>query len=262
MLTLANLRQTRKTLTLYRRHLSAITGIDEARIRIIDRGESEPWYDEALILSRAMCTDGILPLITSGSLTLSTLDLDPLSKNDLRAWRAGVRATLSQACRLALHYGLTDPADLQPSAMARQIWEVLETSERLPSTDEYGVVYICPWCAVDRYPTDAGQAPHLPTCLPNNLWAAPTGEDVANRPRPATPRTRGKSMPGRGLRALREQKGATQREVATTIGLNPNYYTRIERCEVPLQPATAERLAGYYDVDKVVLYALPADKQE
>jgi len=50
------------------------------------------------------------------------------------------------------------------------------------------------------------------------------------------------------LRELREQKGVTQKEVATAIGCTPTVYTRYERGEREPDLSTLCSLADYFEV--------------
>lgn len=50
------------------------------------------------------------------------------------------------------------------------------------------------------------------------------------------------------LRDLRESRGASLRQVAREVDVNPAYLSRIERGEKRASPAVRERLADYYDV--------------
>ena len=50
------------------------------------------------------------------------------------------------------------------------------------------------------------------------------------------------------LRELREQKGVTQKEVATAVGCTPTVYSRYERGEREPDLATLCSLADYFEV--------------
>ena len=50
------------------------------------------------------------------------------------------------------------------------------------------------------------------------------------------------------LREFREQKGVTQKEVATAIGCTPTVYTRYERGEREPDLSTLCSLADYFEV--------------
>lgn len=252
MLTLTCLRPIRVDKGVTRPVLSSVTGISEQRLRDLDLNTHEPWFDEACLIARALCTEGITPLITSGSLT--SCDLGPATQSDTTLWRSGRRSPLSLACRAAIAFGLDDPADLTQGSLPRQIWEVIEANERHPD----GLGW-CPWCGVDRFPTDEGQADHLPTCLPNNIWSTAALPQDAEEARPAampqTVKTRTKGIPARNLRPHRLGQDASQKSIALVLGIHPNYYARIERGDVPLTIEHADVLARYYGVDRALLWA-------
>lgn len=50
------------------------------------------------------------------------------------------------------------------------------------------------------------------------------------------------------LRELREQKGVTQKDVATAVGCTPTVYSRYEREERESDISTLCSLADYFDV--------------
>jgi DNA-binding XRE family transcriptional regulator len=250
MLTLDLLKPTRLSKDLRRSHLATLTSIDEGRIRSLELRQSEPWFDEAVLLSRALCVDGILPLL-SDSLTLSTLG-SPLP-TDLATWRSGVRPPLSLAVRIAIRFGLPDPCLLSVTPLQRQMWDVMQAGERHPEAPGW-----CVWCAADII----GGEPHRDTCLPANLYTPPrtlrTEEGLpAAVPRPRARVQRTKGIPAYGIKALREERELLQRDVAQMLGLHPNYYARIERSDVPLTVELADALSEAWGVDRAVLYARP-----
>lgn len=55
------------------------------------------------------------------------------------------------------------------------------------------------------------------------------------------------------LRELREQKGVTQKEVATAVGCTPTVYSRYERGEREPDIATLCTLADYFEVSTDIL---------
>lgn len=251
MLTLTMLKTYRLSREISRPQLSAITGIRTVRLRALELREAEPWFDEALILHRAFCTPGLNNLILSDSLTLSSVE-SPLP-TDLVEWVSGVRAPLSLAVRVAIRCGLDDPCHLAPSPLFKQVWAVLEASERHPEAPGW-----CPWCGADIFSGD----PHLPTCLPNNLFAARGGidgvdETLAYSLAPKTRVTRRRGIKASGLKTLRVEREMLQKDVADAIGIHPNTYARIERGALPLTVDNADRLAKLYNVHRAVVYAVP-----
>ena len=50
------------------------------------------------------------------------------------------------------------------------------------------------------------------------------------------------------LKTLREQKGLTQKEVCTSIGIHPVVYNRYEKEKLELPLSIAIKLADLYDV--------------
>ena len=249
MLTLSNLKDLRVAKHTRRVYLENLCGISQDRIRSLELGLSEPWYHEARTLARTLnCT--ILGLITvSGSLTQAVDRGDDLP-HDLAVWRSGVRVPLSLAARVAVMLGLTEFEDLEVGALDRQIWDVVESNERHPTA-----LGFCPWCAADVLEGD-----HLPTCLPNNLYGMNAADVLgASGPAAVTPKRRGR-VPGikaHGLKALREARRMTQKEVGALIGIGSNYYARLERGDVPLNTGHADVLAAYYGVAREVVYAEP-----
>ena len=55
------------------------------------------------------------------------------------------------------------------------------------------------------------------------------------------------------LRELREQKGVTQKEVATAVGCTPTVYSRYERGEREPDISTLCSLADYFEVSTDIL---------
>jgi transcriptional regulator with XRE-family HTH domain len=201
LLTLSNLRPVRVEKGLTRPQLATLTDIDPQRLKSLELRTAEPWFDEAVVLSRILRTP-ISTLITSGSLTSS--DYGPAHERDTALWRTGARSPLSLACRVAEAFGLDDPAELTQGALARQVWEIIGANDRHP---EYAGV--CPCIAAHN------------------------------------------------LKTHRDKAHMIQKEVADLLGINPNYYARIERGDVPLTTAHADKLAAHYGVDRAALYFAP-----
>lgn len=255
MLTLSQLRNVRIAKGLSRNNLATVTGLSATRLKELELRTHEPWFDEACLIARALCVDGLAPLITSGSLT--DCDLGEPHESDLHLWRSGARSPLSLACRAAKAFGLSDPAALSAGSLARQIWEIVGSNDRHP--EHAG---ICPWCTAD---IAMGQA-HLPTCLPNNIWsveALPTDAAEAGHVlRPATRQERTRGVPARSLKHYRQAAHKIQKEIADLLGVHVNYYARVERGDVPLTIEHADKLAAYYRVDRARLYAPTHDWPE
>lgn len=247
MLTLANLSTIRVARGLLRPHLASVTGIDVERIRDFETGKRlcEPWLDEALLISRALCVGGIAPLISSEPLT--TIDLGRALPDDLDMLYSGVRLPLSLACRIAVRLGLPDPDQLtMQSPLPMQVWDVLEQCERT------AVAGICPWCLAERA---LGQ-PHSDTCLPRALWGPRSGlmRRVGRKPKPERRGDRDGAGPAWGLRELRKASGMTQAELARYAGINASYMARLERCNDVTRLRIAEKFAAALHVDVAAIY--------
>lgn len=265
VVTLANMRATRLSKDISAHSLSTVTGIAATRIASLEaRTKSrlvEPWLDEACTISRALCTNGVLPLMQSGNLTLSELPVGVDLGEDLTALHAGLRLPLSTACRLTLRLGLSDPSQLLIDPLHRQIWDVIEKNERHPEAAGW-----CPWCGVDMFTGgEGGEAPeHLPTCLPSNLWLRERvpASAIQHPPRPRAAGERyGGSAKAHGLKPLRERLGFTQKEMADAVGLGVNHVARMERLELGLTMDNARRVAARFGVAIDDLYA-PDTSQE
>jgi transcriptional regulator with XRE-family HTH domain len=243
MLTLSNLRLTRVAKRLTRHQLAHLSDISNQRLRELELRDREPWFDEALTLSQILRTT--LPaLIASESLTLC--DLGPSLPTDTAIWRSGARCSLSLACRVARAFGLDDPAFLTCTDLTRQVWEVIGANDRHP---EHGG--LCPWCIADI----AMGEPHLATCLPANLWGPHVQPDTPLiAAAPAVRPVKAKGIPALNLRVHRVNAGRIQKEISDVLGINVNYYARLERGDGPLSPAHAATLAAYYGVDRALLY--------
>lgn len=251
MITLDTLKPHRLAAKLTRFYLAHLTGIDEARIRELELRTAEPWLDEALKLHRILGTTGIMPLITSDNLTTPS-DLDAPLPYDEHAWRHGERAPLSLAVRITARYGLDDPAQLVVSALHQQMWAIMSATERFNDAGGW-----CPWCAA----AISGGEPHLPTCLPNNLFTPHTCGDqkIEHILRPPRGPGRKAGMRAKGLRAPRVAAGMTQQQVADHLGMSANHYARMERGELPLSIDKADSLAAFYNVYRAHLYAPPEE---
>lgn len=238
---LTHLKSIRVACGIGRKHVEAITAaagriIPTQRQDELENGpkRAEPWYDEAVDLSRILLLPGIMPMITPAHISSCTILFGQPLATDIDFLRAGIRLPLSMACRITVELGLDDPIELEQHPRFQQIWSTIERNERSAGVDE------CPWCL--------GYAGlHLPTCLPENLWAsrevAPYLTANMPRPQPASKRTRGTARKAGGLKALRVAKGITQIKLANDIDMNANYYSRIERGDLALTTKNAEKIA-------------------
>lgn len=235
--------------------VAQLAGIDLKRYRMLDslnahRAE-EPWLWEAAGIASALCLPGIITLLTSGNLT--DLDLGADVRDDLDVWRTGVPLPLAVACRLAVRFGYDDPIHIWRIAMAepgdKQRMQMLASGERTSG--------LCPWCNQHI----VGGAAHLPTCR-MILWEArdlPVSA-IGYPPKPRRPGKRrlGDSNKAPGLKATRERLGYTQAQIAASLGnMDANYYSRIERCDLPLTSEKAELFCALYKVQMHDLFSMP-----
>ena len=247
MLVLSNLRPLRLHHELPRAALASVTRISHARLKDIELRKAEPWWDEALAIARAMgCS--VHELLSSRDVT--NLDLDPrFHAADLRFWEQGLRLPLSLALRLQVRFGLPSVEDLEPTMLMRQIWDIVEASERHPEAPGW-----CPWCQADRV---AGEL-HRDDCLPHNIIGSRRVLDVADTPegpRPARGGQRSGSAKVRGLRAIRERAGLKQSEMAEQLEFNVNHYARVERGELPLTLAKAEQVTRLFGATREEIFS-------
>lgn len=247
MLTLSALKSIRVAKGIARPLLADLAAMTRERLRELELRDAEPWFDEAVSLHRVLNTAGVAALISSCDMTVSALG--PPLPNDLELWRGGGRASLSLALRVARALGLADAADLAVPPLMRQVWDVVQATERHPEAPGW-----CPWCAADVM----GGDPHRATCLADNLLRrapdGPAATTVAGL-RPASRGEQQKGLPAPGLKAARIQRELIQRDVASFLGIHANHYARIERGEVPLARIHADRLAAAWGIDVAALYA-------
>lgn len=259
--TLGNLAHVRMSIDLNWSRLAHITGIDWVRLKQLESAAryktTEPWFDEALILARACCTAGIYPLVCEPD---SLIDLDlgtPLpGQLDFDLFRSGMRISLSVACRVARQLGLSDPVQLvqPPHELMAEMWRIIETGERTRAPGQ------CPWCAADI----VGGAAHLPTCLPQALFA-PRGKFAAPHiKRSVPPEQRGwgtrASAHAWGLRAQRDRLGLKQAEMAVKLGFkSTNHYALMERCQINMTMERAQTIGVILGIDYAELYAKPEE---
>lgn len=248
MLELARIRQHRD---LKWATLSKVTGINWEHLKHLEsldpKRKTEAWFDEALIISRALCTGGIWPLITAGPIKDVDLGRTLPDNLDLLMFRSGGRIKLSVACRVSRILGLADPVELvQPfHGLANELWRVISTNERNAAPGN------CRWC---NQPI-VGDAGHLPTCLPDQIWGR-RGEEMAPRIKALVPPERrgvGRpvSSPAWGLAAIRDQLGLTQAEMAAKLGFKASsHYAQIERGEVKVRLDKADVFAVILGVDR------------
>lgn len=248
MITLDQLKALRVGADLSRPQVARISDISRDRLRAIELRQVEPWLHEAFILSRILNVDGVYPLIASDKLTTPSKPLP--GGVALEAWRSGANIPLGMAIELTHLFDLSDPAQLitlpRREHALHQLWAILGSGERADG--------LCPWC---RAATSRG-APHLATCIPDLLLSAPTGKPMPNTiyMRPATV-GRHRSIPARGLVALRERAGLQQRQVAEALNMNVAYLSKLELAKLPLSRAKATLLSAFYKVPFETLYAPP-----
>lgn len=247
MILLPLLKPIRIALDMRRSQLARTTLIAEDRLRELELCRAEPWFDEALLISRALCRTRIDQLI--GDDWRADRHVVSPFPNDLELWRSGYRAPLSLALRICVRFGVDDPAYLAASPLAYQLWDVVSASERHPEAPGW-----CPWCAADIIGGDE----HLPTCLGHNVFTPHlqrTGVGDADLPKPYKRGRRPLSVPARGLRGLRDAAGLTQAEMATKLGMGSNYYAQLERGDLPLTLQKANHISAVLGVERAVLYA-------
>jgi DNA-binding XRE family transcriptional regulator len=198
---------------------------------------------------------GICTLTLSGNLTLWPVGV--FRDDDLFVWRSDWRKPLSVAARVAKHWGVADPYDLAmpPLQLQRQLWEVLSASERHPEAPGW-----CTWCRADIV---SGE-PHADHCLPNNLYATHV-PGVFSRPLLPKPARRGMRTPGikaYGIKKLREGREWRQQDVAQRLGIDTNYFARIERADLALTNAKAKQIAELFDVHVDEVYGHEPDRPD
>lgn len=226
--------------------LSNITGIPRSRLHklIYPTLRAEAWFDEAVLIARAVGVAGILPLIGAATLVESVGLPYPLP-NDLDMLRGGVRLPLGLACNIALGLGLSDPIDLLVTPLHQEIWHMLV--ERNAT---------CPWCSA---PVGLTGTAHSPYCFPDKLWGARGPDVVAITVLPRLPRKNesGGTMPAKGLKALRSRMGLTQAQMAERLGTEANGYAQLERCVRPLTNGMAKRFTQASGIARELFYLDP-----
>lgn len=229
------------------RQLYRLTGIPEERIKELKRPGFEPFLDEAYTIHRALCTSGILPLITSTASSLHDITLGVPMPSDVDKLRVGERLTLSLACRICVRVGLSDPAQLIANELHQELWAMM-TRERSAS---------CPWC----HAACRDGAPHASTCLPDILWGPRNLTIETGAPhRPLRPGVgRQSSGLAHGLRNERLMRKLPARGVAEAAHMRPDYYSKLERLHVPLTVDRAHAISRVLMCDVARLYAVPAD---
>lgn len=264
--TLNLLRDTRKAAGLNHKMIEAITSaahvldpktpaITVTRLRQLENlPRHEPTYAEARTLARIMALKTIGQLISTSGIYVMAHVFGRPSVDDLATFLTSSEVPLSIACRLTIQLGLDDPLELDSLPIHAQVWDILARGERGAGPGE------CPWCLAQtapRFPGDpALLSDHLPTCLPAALWA-PRERSLyltAAFPHAAKPRTRGDSGRAHGLKHLRIAKGITQQNLASDVGLHPNYISRIEVLERPLTQANAIKIAAKLGVSPEKLF--------
>lgn len=261
MLLLSELKLVRREAGLTAAQLAHLSGVPENRIRSFeittrtkDRRPTEPWFHEAADIARVFGFAYVGRLV---SLTnpLASCNLGKPLPQDVPMWLSGRPIALSVACRAALKLGFSDPLELAHPSMntLRQIWSVVETSERLPGTPG------CPWCLAD---TARGE-PHAAHCLPAKLLCersprvAPNIISTASSAVLSQPLTGGAR--GWGLRTLRDELGFTQAQMALVLGSTSDSYAKLERGERNLTPDNARKFANHFGIPIERLYVKPPE---
>ncbi len=258
MLILSNLYKLRCATGIQRPHLSAMTGIDAARIERLEHrsrkaSQVEPWFDEGVALANVLTRGSLWELVAPDFHTQVQRLSSQLLPHDLDHWRAGRRVPLSLAFRVAEHFGLADPSELVVTPYQMQLWSMMEAGER--NLHAYG---ICPWCGVDRFPTSGGRAEHEPWCAPNNMWGPkkqPTQlEPLKPMHREAERFLKKASRIAHGLKHWRVQAGLTQKQVAAQVGCTPEHLARIEQTRLRCTEAVAQKIAAVLEVSVEEIY--------
>lgn len=259
MLTLASLKRYRLDRGLTPQNMATATGISKTRYAQLELHTGkmvEPWFKEAIACADVLSVPTITELVTgklSGNLTQGSVGgTGPNLPTDIDMWRSGVELDMSTAFRVAYAFGLEDPLHLvrPPIEVLRQIWSITATGERASGPG------ICTWCAQEI----VGDAGHLPTCLPTNLFA-PRGRqyapDITFSP---TPRHagggHGPAGLAYGLKRIRAAQGKTQAEMGALFGVSSDYYAKMERCDQKMQVARAQCLANKLGIDYNTVYHL------
>lgn len=203
----------------------------------------EPTYAEARDLARILLLPGIVPLITPMPLFTMSHVLGPLRPDDIYYWRMSEDVPLSVACRITIALGLDDPLELEHMPVHTQLWATIEANERGAAPG------VCPWCL-------GADGDHLPTCLPNVVWAPQSTHPyiTATFPQTGRPSKRGDSRIANGLKACRARKGITARKLANDVKVHPNTISRIEQHDIPLTRRLAEKIAPLLGVTVDALY--------
>lgn len=255
---LTQLREIRLKIGAPRSAVATLTNIKPDRLRALEMGTAPrgPWFDEAVRLSHVLLQgEAILPMVAPKHSELNSRQImeelgGQHTDRDIEFWRSGRRAPLHLAMRLAARFGLHDPIALDVSSVSMQVWDMIEAGDR--SLEAPG---FCPWCNVDRFPLEDGtQEPHADWCLPANIWSPRDGPDTVLAIEPIARRRRSHSMLARGLKAQRLKKGKTQVLAAAAMGVDPNHYARIERCELNLTLANADKLAEAWGIQSEELF--------
>lgn len=251
MLTLSGSRPLRLGRGVNRDAVAKLTCMDIDRLRAIELEQAEPWYDEALSLSRCYNVP-IVALLDTADLDADTLD-PRFFPADLRNWSQGLRLPLSTAIRLSRRFGLSTVDDLSSTPLTRQLWSIIEATERHPEASGW-----CAWCQADV----ASGASHADTCTPHNLWGmrnmlGHSDELVAGSSRPAEAGKRKGSAKAYGLGTVRAALGLSQEQMARAMGCHPNHYAQVERCALPLTLEKAARLIDSLGVERDAIYRRP-----
>lgn len=224
--------------------LSNVTGIDLDYLTQLDKCKAEPYLDEACMIARALCTDGLMPLITPDTNLPYLLDRGVPLPSDVDMLRADVPLPLSLAVRIVERLGLTDPMQLTRTGLSHELWMMMMT-ERATA---------CPFCMV----TLVGDARHLPGCLPDRLWGPRGREFVSITARPIAERAhkgRQSSDFAKNLQAMRLSRGMSAQAVSDASGVSTSYLSKLETLRLPLTLTKGTVLANVLGCDIALLYA-------
>lgn len=253
MLILGNLKHARQRRHLQPAQMAEMTGISRKRygqLELHTRNISEPWFKEAIVLARVLNVEGIRDLLDKGKVKpLTQYQIGKPMPTDRDIFRSGLQMDLATACRVAVEFGLDDPLHLvqPPTELVNQVWSVVASGERIGGS--------CPWC-LEPVVGDAG---HLPTCLPANLFGVRSRRLAPNVSFSPAPKiaggAHGASGLAHGLKRIRASHGLTQAAMGALFGVKPDHYAKMERCAVNLTVCRAECLANKLGIDVNAIYA-------
>jgi transcriptional regulator with XRE-family HTH domain len=244
-----NLREFRRHYQgLTRALLSSLSGITINRLTSLELCKGEPWLDEICKLAGVLNCDAhelISPLDLAGFIN-NPIFFD----RDIIRWKLGSPVPLQRALRLQHRFGLARLEDLIVPDYARQLWSVLEATERHPEAPGW-----CAWCQADI----AGGELHKDHCTPTlMLGGAKTSWDNACDDEHVTLGSYEAAATAHGLTTVREAAGLTQKQLAQVMGLDPQMIWRYENGKSNLKVRRAKDLAVKLNLpDFNVIYVRP-----